>query len=272
MRAIVRHIPSSFARALSGSAPAQPVDVARARAQHAVYVAALDRAGVSVRVLDALDDSPDSVFVEDTAVVVDDVIVVTRPGAPSRRGEVDSIAAALASPELRSNGGAGRPRELVRMTEPATLDGGDCMRVGATLYVGRSARTNAEGVAFLRSALPIRVVDVALPPGVLHLKCVCSPLGGERLLLAEGSIDPSVFAGCDVIVVPHRETYAANAVAVGRSVLVAAGHPRTSELLARAGFDLLEVPTSEARKADGSLTCQSILLDLDRPANLTASA
>lgn len=253
VRAIVRHVPSSFSRALSAAVPAEPIDVARARAQHAVYVAALDRAGVSVRVLDALDACPDSVFVEDTAVVVDGVAVVTRPGAPSRRDEVDSVAAALARPD------AGRPLDLVRMSAPATLDGGDCMRVGGALYVGRSTRTNAEGVAFLRASLPIRVVEVELPANVLHLKCVCSPLGGDRVLLADATIDPRTFVGCDVLTVPRSEAYAANAVAVGQSVLVASGHPRTAELLGRAGFDVMEVPTSEARKADGSLTCQSIL-------------
>jgi len=255
VRALVRLVPTSFPRALSASVPASPIDVALARAQHATYVAALERAGASVLVLDALDESPDSVFVEDTAVVVDGAAVITRPGAPSRRDETETIADALA------RASAGAELALARMTAPATLDGGDCMRVGDTLYVGRSARTNAEGVAFLRASLPIRVVEIELPPGVLHLKCVCSPLGGDRVLLAEGSIEPSVFVGRDFVMVPRSETYSANAVAVGRAVLVAGGHPRTAALLERAGFDVMEVPTSEARKADGSLTCQSILFD-----------
>lgn len=247
--ALVRSVPSAFARALSAVVPDPPIDVALARAQHAAYVDALARAGASIERLPALDDSPDSVFVEDSAVVVGAVALITRPGAPSRRDETESVAAAI-----------GRHLDVVRMEAPATLDGGDCMRVGDTLYVGRSARTNAEGVAALRR-LSVRVVDVPMPATVLHLKCVCSPLGGDRVLLAEGSIDSAVFSGADVVFVPATETYAANAVAIGRSVLVAAGHPRTADALSQQGFEVLPVATSEARKADGSLTCQSILLE-----------
>ncbi|HEY6176865.1 MAG TPA: hypothetical protein VIX73_20555, partial [Kofleriaceae bacterium] len=147
--------------------------------------------------------------------------------------------------------------EVVHMTEPATLDGGDCMRVGDTLYVGRSARTNAAGIAQL-AALGLRVVPIDLPPGVLHLKCVCSPLGDGRILLAEQSIPAEVF-DAEVVWVPASETYAANAVAIGAHAVVADGHPRTREALVAAGFTVHAVPTSEVRKADGSLTCQSIM-------------
>lgn len=246
--AFVRSVPTAFDRAISAVVPDPPIDVALARAQHRDYVDALARAGASIERLPQLDDSPDSVFVEDAAVVVGRVALVTRPGAPSRRDETASVAEAL-----------GRHLDVVRMDAPATLDGGDCMRVGDTIYVGRSARTNAEGVALLRRLA--RVVEVAMPAMVLHLKCVCSPLGDGRVLLAEGAIDPAVFQGAGVVLVPAREAYAANAVAIGRSVVVAAGHPRTAAALTRCGFDVLPVETSEARKADGSLTCQSILVE-----------
>ena len=253
MRALMRGVPSSFPHALAAAAPASPIDVALARAQHAAYRAALEAAGVAVTLLPADEACPDCCFVEDTAVVAGGVALVTRPGAASRRPEVEAIAAALA-PVL----------ELARMTEPATLDGGDCMRVGRAIYVGRSARTNAAGIARLAAVFAPRgfdVVAVELPAGVLHLKCVCAPLGGDRVLLARDTLPASTFPRADLLRVPAGEAYAANAVAVGSHVVVAAEYPRTHDLLAAAGFTLHPVPTSEVRKADGSLTCQSILYE-----------
>ncbi len=248
MRALVREIPASFSDALCAQAPEHPIDIALARSQHAAYVAALQVAGVRVETLIADEAHPDCVFVEDTAVIVDGVALITQPGAPSRRGETNAIAAALA-----------RDIEIVRMADDATLDGGDCMRVGDTIYVGASARTNSAGIARLSDVFSrLRVVTVWLPAGVLHLKCVCTPLGSDRILLAEQSLAPSTF-DADVITIPADETYAANAVAVGTHVIVADGFPRTHDALVNAGFTLHRVPTSEVRKADGSLTCQSLL-------------
>ena len=247
IRAITRSIPASFAQALSVRPPEPPIDVALARRQHDAYCAALASCGVAIEVLAGDDACPDCCFVEDTAVVAGGRTLITRPGAPSRRAETAPVAAALA-----------RWLEVVVMTEPATVDGGDCMRVGDTLYVGRSARSNAAGVAQL-AALGLRIVVVELPPGALHLKCVCSPLGGDRILLAEQSIPAAAF-DASIVWVPAAETYAANAVAVGQHVLVAAGFPRTHDALAAAGFTVHAVASSEVRKADGSLTCQSIVL------------
>jgi len=246
LRALVRAVPASFADALCASAPAAPIDVALAREQHAAYRAALAACGVAVDMLPADDACPDCVFVEDTAVVVGATALVTCPGAPSRRAETAAVAAALA-----------RHLEVVEMRSPATLDGGDVMRVGDTLYVGRSARTNAAGIAQLADTFPaLRVVAVELPAHVLHLKCVCSPLGDTRILLAEASI---TIPGADAVRVPAAETYAANAVAIHGHVVVADGFPRTHEALAAAGLVIHPVPVSEVRKADGSLTCQSVM-------------
>ena len=250
MRAFVRGVPSSFPRALVASAPAQPIDVAIARNQHAAYRDALAAMGARVTFLIPDENCPDCVFIEDTAVVAAGLAVITRPGAESRRAETPAVATAL------------RELDVVQLAAPATLDGGDCMRVGTTIYVGRSARTNAAGIAALAEAFAprgLRVVALDLPPGILHLKCVCSPLGDDRILLAEASLAPERFDGVDVVTVPAAETYAANAVAFDNHVLVAAEFPRTHQLLARAGFTLHPVPTSEVRKADGSLTCQSIV-------------
>jgi len=251
MRAIVRSIPASFVDALATSP--QPIDVALARRQHAAYVAALEAAGATVRWIAAREDCPDSCFVEDIAVIAGGLALVTRPGAPSRRAEVEAVAAVLADCV-----------DVATMAEPATLDGGDCLRLGTTIYVGRSARTNAAGIARLAEVFAprgYRVVAVDLPPGILHLKCVATRLDDERVLLARDSLPASTFAA-GVVWVPADETYAANAVALGSHAIIAADFPHTHEALLAAGFTVHPVPTSEVRKADGSLTCQSILLDV----------
>jgi dimethylargininase len=249
IRAITRAVPNSFANALAAVPPDPPIDPVLARAQHAAYRAALQACGASVELIAADEACPDCCFIEDTAVVAGRVALITRPGAPSRRAETAAAAEALRG-----------DHELVRLAAPATLDGGDVMRVGDSLYVGRSARTNAEAIAQLARAFPrLRVVAVDLPPNVLHLKCVCSPLGEDRIALAEGSIPAATFAA-SVVWIPAVETYAANVVAIGSHAVVAEGYPRTHEALAQAGFTLHPVPVSEVRKADGSLTCQSILV------------
>lgn len=248
--AIVRGVPPSFPRALSAAPPDSPIDVAIARAQHAAYVAALVAAGLEVVAVATDDDCPDCCFVEDTAVLVGDAALITRPGAPSRRAEVEPVAAAL----------RGRA-EIVRMEAPATLDGGDCLLVGRTFYVGRSGRTNPAGIdrlAEVAGPRGYRVVPLAMPAGILHLKSVCSPLG-DAVLVAEGTLPPSTFAGARVLVVPAGEAHAANAVATGGAALVAAGAPTAQALIESTGLRALPVDTAELRKADGALTCLSIV-------------
>jgi dimethylargininase len=250
IRALVRDVPSSFSQALSAAPPDPPIDPALAREQHAAYVAALRACGAEVSVLAADESCPDCCFIEDTAVVFEKTALITRPGAPSRRAETPAVEAALA-----------RDHRLVRMTGEATLEGGDCLRLGSRLYVGLSSRTNAEGCAQLAAAFPrLLVVPVELPPGVLHLKCVCSPLGEDRVALAEDSLPAQTFGGAAVVWIPAAETYASNLVAIGSHAVVAEGYPRAHQALEKAGFTLHPVPASEVRKADGSLTCQSILI------------
>ena len=252
MRAIVQIMPASFVDALCAERPAARIDVALARDQHAEYRAALAACGASVTVLPANEATPDGCFVEDTAVVARGLALITRPGAPARRLETPAMTEALA-PLV----------ELAIMREPATLDGGDCMRLGDTIYVGRSARTNAAGIARLAEVFAsrgIRIVEVAMPPRVLHLKCVCSPLGPDRVLLARDTIPATTFAATVVYAAPG-EAYAANAVAIGAHVICAAEYPHTRDVLEAAGLHTHPVPTSEVRKADGALTCQSILID-----------
>jgi dimethylargininase len=247
--ALVRGVTQSFSRAISALPPDPPIEVARARAQHAGYVVALSRLGLHI--VDVAEDEacPDCCFIEDTAVVAGNVAVVTRPGAESRRGEVDAVARALSSRV-----------EVLRMQAPATLDGGDCLRLGRTIYVGLSARTNAAGAEQLHKLTGCAVVPVSMPAGVLHLKSVCSPLDDDLVLVAEGTLPPGTFGRARVIEVPRAEAHAANAVAYGRSALVAADGLRTLELVAAAGFRVHPLDTSELRKADGALTCLSIIV------------
>ncbi|MFN0252457.1 MAG: dimethylarginine dimethylaminohydrolase family protein [Kofleriaceae bacterium] len=249
--AIVREIPSSFANALSATPPDPPIDVPLARAQHAAYIRALEAGGLAVTVLPTDEACPDCVFVEDTAVVLGGGALITRPGAPSRRAETQAIAAALDAFV-----------DVLHMTEPGTLDGGDVMHVASSVFVGRSARTNAEGIAQLCAAVNpwgLDVVPVDLPPGVLHLKCVVTRLGGNRILLAMDTIPAETFRNVDVAWVPPDEAYAANCVAIDDHVILADGFPKTERELVRLGYTVHAVPYSEVRKADGSLTCQSIL-------------
>ena len=244
-RALFRTIPDSFTRAISREAPPQPIDVALARKQHAAYRAAF---GDAAQILVEADEScPDCVFVEDTAVILDGKALITRPGAAARPPETGPIASALA-PHL----------DLVTMEPPATLDGGDVMVAGGRIYVGRSARTNADGIELLRRVFGAqRVLPIGLPANVLHLKCVVTPLG-DGVVLADRSLSPELVPGMPIVRIPAEETYAANVVDVGGSVIAAAEFPRALEALSAAGYRVLPVPTTEVQKADGSLTCQSL--------------
>jgi dimethylargininase len=249
VRALLRSIPDSFANALAAVRPEPPIDPVLARVQHAAYRAALEACGASVEVLSTDESCPDCVFVEDNAVVFEGVALIALSGARSRRAETPAVAQAL-----RRLG-----HEIVQMTEPGTLDGGDCMRVGRTIYAGRSARTNDDGIAQLARAFPeLRVVPVELPAGVLHLKCVCSPLGEDRIALTENALPAATF-DASIVWIPAAERYASNLVAAGDHAVIAEGYPGTRDALARSGFTLHPVPVSEVRKADGSLTCQSIV-------------
>jgi dimethylargininase len=249
--ALTRAIPDSFPNAVVQSPPATPIQVDRARRQHAAYVAALESLGVEVKVLPALPQFPDCCFVEDCAVSAEGVTLITRLGVPSRQGEAESIADAL------------RPyARLEFMTGPATLEGGDCLRIDKRWYVGLSNRTNLAGARRLREVFgPLGYDVVEVPLGdVLHLKCVCSYLGGGWLLLAEETIPAAVFRDVRVIPVPAVETYAANCLSVNGTVLVSAGFPATRQAIEAAGLRVRELETTEFRKADGSLTCLSLLL------------
>lgn len=229
-----------------------PIDVERARAQHAAYADALREAGCRVIELAAAPDLPDSVFVEDTAVVLDEIALITRPGAASRRAEVAAVAAELV-----------RHRPVTRLESPATLDGGDVLRIGRTLFVGASSRTNAGGVAALRDAVApfhYRVVPVPLS-GCLHLKTAVTPVAPDLLLVNPAWIDAHCFGDTRRIEISSDEPFAANALLIGERVLHASEFTTTSRRLRAAGIDVLPVDVSELARAEGGVTCGSIIFN-----------
>jgi dimethylargininase len=253
--ALVRQPSASLAECELSYLQRTPIDLERAREQHAGYCAALRMAGAQVRVLPALDHLPDAAFVEDTAVVVDEIVVLGAPGPASRSAEVDAIAAALE---------AQRPvRRLDR--RGATLEGGDVLRIGRTLYVGRSRRTNDAGIEALRRHLePLGYGVRAVPvEGCLHLKTGCTHAGEGIVVVNPDWVDAGYFEreGLGVVTVAPSEPWAANVLRVGDALLMPAGSRATAARLGVAGLDPVEVEIGEFQKAEAGLTCLSLLLD-----------
>lgn len=255
--AIVRRPAPSLVDGITSAPELGKPDFRRALEQHEAYVAALEACGLQVQVLDALPEFPDACFVEDTAVVTRRGAVVDNPAAASRNGE-----AAAMEPVLR---GYFAPDRIARIEAPGTLEGGDVMMVGDCFYVGRSARTNAEGIRQFAAILDgwgLSCVEVPLKH-VLHLKTGVNYLGenpaGERVLLVSGEFAGNpLFDGFRTVEVPPEEAYAANSLWVNGTVLVPAGYPAVLARIREADYPTIEVDTSEYRKVDGGLSCLSL--------------
>jgi dimethylargininase len=227
-----------------------PIDVERARAQHREYERALVEAGCEIERLPTGADMPDSVFVEDIAIVFDELAIVTRPGAESRRREVPAVAEALQ-----------RYRALCRIAAPGTVDGGDVLVVGRRVYVGLSTRTNADAVAQMNTALTpygYAVCGVTLRD-CLHLKSAVTAVAEDVLLINPAWISRDVFQGFRFIEVDPAEPMAANALRIGDVVIYPKAFPRTAERLARHGLTIRAVDASEVAKAEGAVTCCSVV-------------
>ena len=220
-------------------------------AQHGAYADALRGMGLEIEVLEPLPGFPDAYFVEDVAVVVPELAIVVRPGALSRRGEADAIVPVLA-----------RHRPLARLEDPATLDGGDVLVVGRTVFIGLSARTNEEGAGQLARLLEpygYRPRTVRVSAG-LHLKSSVTSLGGETLLVSERFADQPELRAFRRIVVAAADEPACNTLLVNGTILTLAGFPKTRRQLDETGLPVVELDLSEARKMDGGLTCMSLRL------------
>jgi dimethylargininase len=249
--AIVRNVSRSIEQCELTHVDRQPIDFARAAAQHEEYVRALESLGCRVVRLPSLDEHPDAVFVEDCALVLDEIAVITRPGAEPRRGETPSVADAL------------RPhRNLAFIEAPGTLDGGDVMRANRSIFVGRTARTNDEGIAQLRAiAAPFGYDVIAVEAtGCLHLKTAVTPVAAGTLLVNRAWVDPSRFPGFDFVDVDPSEPFSANALLVGAAVILSSAFPATRAHLEARGIRVVTVDARELAKAEGGVTCCSLLV------------
>jgi dimethylargininase len=284
LMAITREVSESLGACELTHLPRVGVDLPLARHQHRRYQAVLERLGCRVVSLPAADDLPDSVFVEDVAIVLDELAVVTRPGAGSRRPETTLIADALRT-----------YRRIARIEAPGTLDGGDVLRLGRRVYVGRSGRSNRSGIAQLAALVEPHGYAVTAVPvsGCLHLKSAVTEVAAGTILVNPGWVDADVFGDVNVIEIDPSEPYAANALLVssapslrssanGRDVgrdqapaTVAPGigpvagaaiypscFPRTRRALEALGIPLEIVDASELQKAEGAVTCCSLVFEV----------
>ncbi|MDQ1472050.1 MAG: dimethylargininase [Bryobacterales bacterium] len=252
LTAITREVSRSLADCELTWLQREPIDFEKARAQHRQYEKCLEALGVQVISLPALESYPDAVFVEDPAIVLDEIAVITTMGCESRRGERESLAEALA---------AFRP--LIRMRNPAKLEGGDVMRIGKDLFVGLSARTDPAGVQQLAEELNpygYRVTAVELRD-CLHLKSACSFIGDGCLLINRAYLDTEPLRNYRFVDVAPDEPAAANALLVDRTVVMPSAFPATANLLQKAGFRVREVDVTELLKAESGVTCSSLLFD-----------
>jgi dimethylargininase len=228
------------------------IDIDLARRQHAAYEAALEALGCQVVRLPPEPDMPDAVFVEDVAVVLDELAVVARPGAASRRGETNSVAEALE-----------RHRPLFTIDPPGTIEGGDVLRVGRMLFVGVSTRTNRPGLEQFREAVSafnywVQPVEVA---GALHLKSAVTSVGERTLLINRNWVDAYAFGDYDLIDVDPAEPFSANALLVGGALIYPAQCPRMRAALERRGIRIVPLDVSELAKAEGGVTCCSVIFE-----------
>lgn len=228
----------------------QPIDLALARRQHEGYRAALAECGAVVTLLDVNVAMPDCVFVEDTAIVLDEVAVMMSPGALSRRREPAGI-----EPELAKH------RPIARVTLPATIDGGDVVVSGREVYVGQSPRTNADGIVALRETLkPYGYTVTGIPVrGCLHLKTACSALADGRFLVNASWIDVSPLPASMLIQVPDAEPWAGDVLVIGDRIIVSDAFPETIALLGDLRWRVVPVSVSEFAKAEGGVTCLSLV-------------
>lgn len=251
MIALTRAVPIAIDRCELTHLARTPIDYARAVEEHDAYERCLAQLGCRVQRLPAAPDLPDSVFVEDAAVVFDRIAVIARPGAASRRPEVDAVADAVRG-----------YRPVARIEPPGTLDGGDVLATPARVFVGVSGRTNEHGarqLARMLEPLGLTVTPVAVA-GCLHLKSAVTMAGPSTLLLNPAWVDPAPFHGFDLLEIDPGEPFAANVLRVGETVVCAAEHPRTRARLDARGLRTVSVPAGELAKAEGGLTCGCLLL------------
>jgi dimethylargininase len=250
LKAITRAVSRNISRCELTFRQRERIDYEKAVRQHAAYRDLLRRRGAEVLDLEASDECPDCCFVADTAVVLEEMAVIASPGSRSRQGEVRAVEEVLSL-----------HREVAHIAPPATLDGGDTVVIANRIFIGRSERTNTEGIESLTRiarSLGYNVIPVSVV-GSLHLSTACSALDEETVLLNPRWIDPAPFARYRVLNVPEDEPWSASTMRIGEAVCVEAGAPRTLDLVGRHCAEVEVLDISEFRKAEGSLPCLSIL-------------
>ena len=250
LKAITRPISPKMAECELTHFDRQPIDIALAEKQHTEYEDALKRLGCQIIKAPAAPDFPDCVFVEDCAIVLDELAIITNPGAISRKGEVAGLVEVL-----------GPHRSLEFIMHPGVLDGGDVLVIGKQIWVGISSRTNQAAIDQLKGFVEsfgyeVIAVDVK---GCLHLKSAVTQIGKNAVLLNPDWIDASIYQSFKIIETHLEEPGAANALLVGDTVIFPADFPLTALRLAEMGVDLLLVDNSEVIKAEGGVTCCSVI-------------
>ena len=252
LAALTRDVSPAMAQCELSFVDREPIDLALARRQHEAYVQALRDAGLAVHCLPAQPSLPDSVFVEDTAVVLGDAVLMTRPGAPSRRPEGAAVAESL-----------GSVLEVLPWEGEGSLDGGDVLRIGRTIFVGRSARSTDAGIAHLTRVAAGRgytVVPVAMRD-CLHLKSAVTALDDTTVLVNPAWVDRAPFAAYRQVEVDPAEPHAANVLRLPDRLVYPSSFPLTAGRLAAAGYRVVLVDLSELQKAEGATTCCSVLFE-----------
>jgi len=255
--ALTRAVSPAIARCELTHLSRAPIDFERARAQHEGYEDALRALGCTVQQLPTGPEMPDAVFIEDAAVVVDGLAIITRPGAQSRRSECEGVARALEA-----------YRPLAYIEEPGTLDGGDVLVVGQSIFIGLSSRTNLAAVEQMqRLVAPLGyMVQAVRVTGCLHLKSAVSAAADDVVLLNRDWAPVDAFTGCDIIYVHPDEPHGANVVLIGQSLVYPTAFPRTRERLESRGLGVTGVDVSELAKAEGAVTCCSLIFTAGQPA------
>jgi dimethylargininase len=250
--AITRAVSPALANCELSFISRAPIDLRKARQQHGAYEQFLEKLGAKVVSLPAEPDLPDSMFVEDAAIVLDELAVILPLGSATRRLEVASLVPVLAD-----------YRKLEFVALPGTLEGGDVLRIGRKLFVGLTRRSNAEGIRQLAQILEPYGYEVSTVPvtGCLHLKSAVTYLGGDTLLANKSWFDTTSLASYNMIEVDPTEPHAANALAVGNTVILPASFPRTRAAVEAAGFQVAALDISELQKAESGLTCSSLVFE-----------
>ena len=252
LTAIIRSVSSALAHCELSFIPRSPMDLAKARAQHHAYEQLLAKLGARVISLPEEVELPDSMFVEDPAIVVDEIAVIFPLGTETRRKEAPSLAATLE-----------KFRKLAYVKLPGTLEGGDVLRVGKKVFVGITARSNPEGIRQLAVILSAYGYDLTAVPvaGCLHLKSAVTYLGRNTLLANRAWFDSRRIEGFEWLDVDPTEPHSANALAMGDTVIFPASFPKTKALIEARGFRVESLDISELQKAESGLTCSSLVIE-----------